>query len=135
MPVGSISDGGGNSNTGSVHCLPDVASIHTTGNLADEDWGQAVSSELFVDAEEVDFGHLYDLTFAAYFHGNARNEAVEGVLGTAADSDQPVGMLAGWEKGPAEEGHRVVKAEHSIIILHIISRQQIIQLFSFFLIV
>ena len=126
MPVQGSRERSWDGGAGGIDSLPHVADIDTTCNFLDQHRCQALSTKFLVDAQEVDLSSLDCLTIQVHLDGNASDHTKELVVLSTANSDQPRGLAIGWAKGPSQEGDRVVKAEHGIIILDVILHKQVI---------
>jgi hypothetical protein len=129
VPVGGVCNRSRNCNTGSVHSLPDVVHVYSARDLFNEDGRQPFGSQVLVHAEEVYFSHSYGLSVANHVHGDPRNEAKQTLLLAAADSKEPLGLLAWRQERPSKERDAVVKAEHRVVVLDVVLRQQVVELF------
>lgn len=98
--VAARADGPGEDDAGRVQTLPDLVQVADTGDFLDEDGGQALASELLVDAEEVDFGAGDDLVTDSHAHGDGGDEGDELAGLGGADADVVVFGPARRHHGP-----------------------------------
>jgi len=95
MPVSSTWHGGWQSNASSVDCLPNVLQVDSARNLTNQDWGEALRSQVLVHAKEVYLCHLYNLSVEVHIDTNSRNESVKLVLFASTDANEPLLWLLG----------------------------------------
>jgi hypothetical protein len=85
-----------------VHGLPHAKLVAATGDFLDEDWGEVLSAEFFVDAEKVYFDCFDGFVADAEGDGDAGDESAEtAAFGVGrAETDVPGGFVVGGQEGP-----------------------------------
>ncbi len=145
MKVPASANGRWQHDAGCVERLVDAVEVTAAGDFFDQYWGEALGTQLLVDAEEVNLGGWKGGGADAQGDGDAGDEGDEFLRLGGADADVPFWFPAGGEECPAtceltpvgvglegggrclpsEEGCRVVESEHSLLILNIVSVKQI----------
>ena len=74
MVVASLTEGPWDLDACRVDGLPHVLEADSSGDLLDQDWRHALSSQLLVDAQEVDFSHFNRRAMDVQMDWNARNK-------------------------------------------------------------
>lgn len=115
MPVLSRGERSWQGDAASVDGLPDVLQVNTAGDLSDKEWGEALITNLLVNAEEVDLGHQDLGPVDDHVDRDGRDEGVKLISAGGFDRNDPVTVLplrrAGWVQRPSQEFDRVVKPE------------------------
>mmetsp|Transcript_34214 Transcript_34214/g.70497 ORF Transcript_34214/g.70497 Transcript_34214/m.70497 type:complete len:321 (+) Transcript_34214:485-1447(+) len=124
VPVAALADRPGKHHSRRVDRLPDILPVHPARDLLDEDWGQALRSQLLMHAEKIDLHHLDRLVIYPHLCGNAGDEANK--LATALDTHAkvPVPQKFWRLQRPAQEVNGVVEAEHAVVIFDVILCQE-----------
>ena len=122
MPVLRSRPRRGQSRARRVDRLPLVAQIHATCHLTDQDWRQALISQLLVHTEEVDLGHLNSSTIEDHRDGDGCDESAK--TATATHTDNPFWIEVGRVECPPQELDGVIKAELALSVLHVVICQQ-----------
>lgn len=120
--------------TSSINSLPNVTSIYSSRNLTNQHWCQSFSSQWLVDTKEVDLCHFHCDVIDTHVDWHTRDEAVELLLFTTSDPEEPILVVTRWSKCPLEEFDRVIEPKHVIVIFDIVLSQEIVDLFAFFVI-
>lgn len=87
-----------------------------------------------MDAKEVDLCHLHSDVIYTHVNWHTRDEAVEPILFTTSDPEEPIFVVTRWSKCPLKEFDGVIEPKHIIVIFHIVLSQEIVDLFAFFVI-
>lgn len=95
MEVATSCDRAGENDSCCVHTLPDAVEVANTSDLLDEDRSQALSAQLLMDTEEVDFGAEDHLIANADVLRNSRDESNEFAGLRGADANM-VSFLPSW---------------------------------------
>lgn len=119
MPVVCFHERGGQSDTSSVNGLPHVVDVDSSRDFLNQHWSNSVLSHLFVDAQEIDFGHLDCFALTYHFHWDSRNESDKFVFLIVSDSEQPILFVARWVQSPFQKLGLVVESELSTVIFNI----------------
>ena len=135
MVVSGTSERCGYSCARRVNSLPNIASIDTSRDFFDEDGGEALGSQVLVHAEEVDLGAHDFASVQLHLHGDTCDESKELSALTSSHTNDPASVAIGGHQSPPQERNGVIKAEHGIIILHIIPHEQIVHLVSHFVVI
>lgn len=90
MPVGRCAERCGQGYPGRVNGLPYVFQVDPSRDFFDQDGGQALGSQSFVDAKEIDLGHQKVDPVHLHADRNGRQESVQLVVGTATHPNKPV---------------------------------------------
>ena len=120
--------------TGSINCLPNVTSIYSSRNLTNQHWRQSFCSQWLVDTKEVNLCHLHWDAISAHVNWHTRDEAVEPILLTTSDPEEPIFVVTRWSKCPLKEFDGVIEPKHIIVIFDIVLSQEIVDLCAFFVI-
>mmetsp|Transcript_33605 Transcript_33605/g.38185 ORF Transcript_33605/g.38185 Transcript_33605/m.38185 type:complete len:211 (-) Transcript_33605:110-742(-) len=131
MIISSLSNRFSDHSPGCVNCLPSVSQIDSSGDLLDQNWGQSVGSQFFVDTQEIDFYHLDLRTVDLNFSRNSRDETDQFLALADNDSEMPFLKITRRHQSPFQEGNRIVKSEHVIIIFNIVLCQQVVNFLEF----
>ena len=89
--------------TSSINSLPNVTSIYSSRNLTNQHWRQSFSSQWLVDTKEVDLCHLHWDPINTHMNWHTRDEAVEPILFTTSDPEEPIFVVTRWSKCPLKE--------------------------------
>jgi len=87
-----------------------------------------------VDTKEVDLCHLHWDVINTHMNWHTRDEAVEPILFTTSDPEEPIFVVSRWSKCPLKEFDGVIEPKHIIVILDIVLSQEIVDLCTFLVI-
>ena len=100
MEVSAGGNWGWQDNTSGIEGLIDALEVTTAGDLLDEDWCEALRTELLVDAEKVDLGRLQRLLADTERDWDTGDECDELLGGDGADTNVPVCLPSRREESP-----------------------------------
>ena len=87
MIVSSSGNRGWNDHSSSVDSLPDIASVDSSSNFFDQNWGESLRSKGFMDTQEVNLCHGDFLSINAHVHWDAGNETEKFVFLSTSDTE------------------------------------------------
>ena len=128
MEVSSFGDWFWELHASCINSLENALQIDATGHFLDKHGGQTVFAEFIENAEEVDLAHAHGLVIDAELERHAGDEADQLVVLLEPDPDVPVRLVVGHEQSPAQEFNTVVEAEVALFVLHIVLREQSVEL-------
>lgn len=97
MPVCGTGDWGGDSRTSGVDGLPNILHIDSTSDFFDQNWSQALSSQIFVHAKEIDFSTLDKATIHLHTNRNTADKSKEASLFASTNSNDPTRLTTWWK--------------------------------------
>jgi len=100
MIVPARADRGGQDDTASVDSLVDAIEVAATGDLLDQDRGQALGAQLLVDTEEVNLSHLDSLAADSELRRDAGNRGNQLARLRSTHADMPFLLPSRRHQGP-----------------------------------